>query len=116
MENESDVIFASSYSWSDERIEFSETDEKKNFSTYFLLEKISDTKTKLTIDFYIKKNVIFQFLFNLLQKKKIAEMFAVHLGKAFIFIVFHSECFDDPMSGDGFVEVGGDIRHCFPLR
>jgi hypothetical protein len=75
MENEEDMILASSYSWGDERIEFSETDEKKNFSTYYLLEKISDSKTKLTIDFYLKKSIIYQFLFNLLKKKKTEEMF-----------------------------------------
>lgn len=75
MENESDIMYASSYSWSDERIEFSETDEKKNFSIYFLLEKISENCTKLTIDFYLKKNIFFQFLFNMLKKRKTERMF-----------------------------------------
>jgi hypothetical protein len=75
MDNEQDVIYSSSYSNSGDRIEFSETDEKKISSTYFILEKIADNKTKLTIDFYLKKNIVLQILFNLLKKKKLEKIF-----------------------------------------
>jgi hypothetical protein len=69
MENGESIIYASSYSYHPERIEFSETDEKENV-TYYTLEKINDNKTKLTIDFYIKKNPLVQIIFNLGKKKK----------------------------------------------
>jgi hypothetical protein len=67
------IVYASSYSFSPERIEFSETDEAKKSSCYFILEKISDNKTKLTIDFYLPKNSINQTLFKLLRKNKMEE-------------------------------------------
>jgi hypothetical protein len=79
MDGDTDTIYSSSYSWSEERIEFSETDEKKIYSTYFVIEKIADNKTRLTLDFYLKKSFIFQFLFNLLQKKKTEQMFSKSL-------------------------------------
>jgi hypothetical protein len=70
------VIYTSSYySYHPDRIEFSETDEKKKSSTYFILEKISDNKTKLTIDFYIKKNPLTQSIFKLTRKNKLENNF-----------------------------------------
>ena len=75
MDNEQDVIYSSSYSNSGDRIEFSETDEKKISSTYFILEKIADNKTKLTINFYLKKSTILQLFFKLTRKKKMEETF-----------------------------------------
>lgn len=66
-------IFSSSYSYSPERIEFSETDEKTGNSTYFILEKISNSKTKLTINFYLKKNIFGQTIFNLVRRKSMQE-------------------------------------------
>ena len=72
-ENGQSIIFASSYSYSPERIEFSETDEKQKTTTHFLLEKIGDNKTRLTLDYYIKKNAVNQLIFKLTQKKKIEE-------------------------------------------
>ena len=73
MENGEVVIYASSYSYHPDRIEFSETDEKRKSSTYYTLEKTGDNKTKLTLDYYLGKNVTSQFLFNLVKKKKMEE-------------------------------------------
>jgi hypothetical protein len=64
-------VYASSYSYHPEKIEFSETDEKKKSTTYFILEKISPAKTKLTINFYVKKGPLAPILFNLTEKKKL---------------------------------------------
>jgi hypothetical protein len=69
------VIFASSYSFTPEHIEFSETDEKKTRSTYFTLDKIDEHKTRLTLEFYLNKNPTTQFLFSLTQKRKMKEIF-----------------------------------------
>jgi hypothetical protein len=66
------VIFASSYSFSPERIEFSETDENKKNSTYYTLEKISENSTRLTIDHFIRKSFAGAALFNLFKKKEAA--------------------------------------------
>jgi hypothetical protein len=71
LENGEVVSYASSYSFTPERIKFGETDENKKNSAYFILEKISDNKTKLTVDLYIRKNSIHQLLYKLSKKKQI---------------------------------------------
>jgi predicted nucleic-acid-binding protein len=69
MENGESYIYASSYSFSAERIEFSETAEEDEHTKYYTLEKITDTRTRLTIDYYIPKNFLTQLVFNLKKKK-----------------------------------------------
>jgi hypothetical protein len=69
-ENGESVFFSSSYVYSPDRIEFSETDEKKN-TTYYILEKIEDRKTKLTLDYYIEANPLKKILFKLSKKRKL---------------------------------------------
>ena len=69
------TIYATSYSYQPDRIEFSETDEHKNNSTYYTLEKIEDMKTRLTIDYYVNKNMMQEKLFSITQKNKMEEMF-----------------------------------------
>ncbi|HUR32023.1 MAG TPA: DUF2652 domain-containing protein [Saprospiraceae bacterium] len=64
------VIYSSHYSFSPEKIEFTETDESKSNATAYLIEKITDNKTKLTMDFYKKKSFLENTLFNLTEKKK----------------------------------------------
>jgi hypothetical protein len=73
LENGETVIYSTSYSYSPDRIEFSETDEKKKSSTYYLLEKTGKNKTKLTIDFYLRKNLVSQIMFKLTGKKKMED-------------------------------------------
>jgi hypothetical protein len=70
MENGEVIIYASSYSYSADRIEFSETDEQKKSASYYLLERTGDHNTKLTIDFYLEKNITSQILFKLVKKKE----------------------------------------------
>lgn len=69
------LIYSSSYSFSWERIEFSETDDRKTSSTYFTLEKTGDKKTKLTIDFYLSKSRARHALFVLTRRKKMKETY-----------------------------------------
>ena len=52
------------------KIEYSETDEKKRMAVYFTLDRISDNRSKMTIDVYIRKNLLFQTMFCLVEKKK----------------------------------------------
>jgi hypothetical protein len=70
MEEGEVVTYVSSYRYHPDRIEFSETDEKQHSSTRFLLEKKGNHQTKLTLDFYLRKNFVAQLLFMLLKKKK----------------------------------------------
>jgi hypothetical protein len=75
LENGQVILYATSYTYHPDRIEFSETDEKDKSSTYFTLEKVSDNTTKLTLDFYIKKNIVQEVIFKLRRKKEMEDMF-----------------------------------------
>jgi len=85
-ENGQASIYSSSYSYTPEKIGFSETDEEEKHITYYTLEKKGDDKTKLTVDFYIKKNIISQILFKLSNKKKIEDRFHKSLLNLHTFI------------------------------
>lgn len=69
------AIYTSSYSYHPDRIEFTETDEITKSSTNYLLEKEDNNRTKLTIEFYIKRNMAAQFTFGLTKKKKMESTF-----------------------------------------
>ena len=75
LENGETTIYASSYLFHPDRIEFSETDEKKECSTYYILEKIGDSKVRLTLNFYIKKSITGQFMFKGNRQKKMEDNF-----------------------------------------
>jgi hypothetical protein len=74
MENGEAFIYASSYSFSPEKIEFSETEEKNNSTTYYTLEKLNEHKTNLTVDYYLPKNPVKEFLFRINQKKQMENL------------------------------------------
>jgi hypothetical protein len=75
LDNGQSVIYASSYTYHPDRIEFSETNENEKSTVYFTLDKISADKTRLSLDFYIQKNIASGLLFKLLNKKKTEERF-----------------------------------------
>lgn len=75
MEDGQDIIYSTGYTYHPEKIEFSETDEKKKSSTYYTLEKTGNNKTKLTIDYYLKKNIAEEIIFKLMKKKKLENNF-----------------------------------------
>lgn len=76
LENGETVVYASSYSYTPDRIEFSETDEKTKNTTYFTLIKTGKGKTMLTMDYYIKKNWFgSQLAFNWNRKKAMKASF-----------------------------------------
>jgi hypothetical protein len=70
MENGEITTYGSSYHYQDDRIEFSETDDK-NRSLYYTLEQTGRNKTKLTIDYYLPKNPLNTIWFKLTQKNKL---------------------------------------------
>jgi hypothetical protein len=73
MKNGQTVIYFTSYSYNSEKIEFTETDEKKKSLTYYTLEKTGNNKIKLTLDFYIEKNIAAEIIFKLMRKKKMED-------------------------------------------
>lgn len=75
MENGEATIYSSSYSYSPQRITFSETDEQKKHASYYTLEKIDDHTTRLTLDFYLKKNPVQQLLLRFSGKSKLEARF-----------------------------------------
>jgi hypothetical protein len=75
LDNGQKIVFASSYAYKPERIEFSETDENNQCTIYFTLEKLEEYKTRLTIDYYIEKNFASELLFKLFRKKKTEERY-----------------------------------------
>jgi hypothetical protein len=75
MEDGQVCIHSSSYAFSGERIEFSETDERKRTATYFTLEKIGHKHTKLTIDCYLRKSRARLAWFMLTSRKKMRERY-----------------------------------------
>jgi Protein of unknown function (DUF2652) len=70
MEDGQVIIYASSYSYTPERIEFSETDEQKKSSSYYLLEKTGNNTSRLTLGFYVQKNIVNEILFKQVRKRK----------------------------------------------
>ncbi|MBD0374191.1 MAG: DUF2652 domain-containing protein [Flavisolibacter sp.] len=71
LQNGASTIYASSYSYSPEHIEFSETDEGNNSTTYYTLEKTDAHTTRLTIDYYLPKNIIAEMIFTMNRKKRL---------------------------------------------
>ena len=66
-----ELMYISSFQYNPEgKTIFSETDEKKNSSVYFIAEKTGEHTSRLTIEIYFKRNIIKQALFNKLEKKK----------------------------------------------
>lgn len=72
-------MYASSYNFTADRIEFSETDEKKITAVYFTLLNSGVQKTRLTLDFYIANNLSTQIAFRLLKEKKLKESYSKSL-------------------------------------
>ncbi|MGE5810586.1 MAG: DUF2652 domain-containing protein, partial [Ignavibacteria bacterium] len=80
MEDGNAVIYSSSYSYSDNRIEFSETDEQDRVTVYNTLEQTGNNRTSLIIDYYLKKNLADEIIFKVTKRKKTEESYRKSLG------------------------------------
>jgi hypothetical protein len=69
------VQYTSSFSYSPEKIIYSETIQGKKHAWYQTYEKIGENKTRLTWDVYIKNNIVMRTIFGLFIKKKVEKMF-----------------------------------------
>ena len=57
------------------KIVFSETEENKRSSVYFIMENLGANKARLTLELYLKRNLALQLMFKLGMKKKMEEQF-----------------------------------------
>jgi hypothetical protein len=73
LENGDTRIWSSSYAFHPERIEFSETDEREKSLRHYILERIDDNRSKISIDVYIEKTILQPLLFKLAKKKQMEE-------------------------------------------
>jgi hypothetical protein len=65
------MMYTSSFSYNpEEKIQFSETEEKRKNATHYTIEKISEHSSRLTMDFYLHKNPVRQLLFQLNNKRE----------------------------------------------
>ena len=71
MDNGEAVIYSSSYMYSPEHIEYSETEELNRTTTYYTIVSLAPKRTRLTIDFYIPKNPLAEIFFVWTKKEKI---------------------------------------------
>ncbi|HUR10545.1 MAG TPA: DUF2652 domain-containing protein [Flavitalea sp.] len=75
LESGETIMYSSSYSYQDDRIEFCETDERDQNVTHYLLEKIDDSSTRFTMEYYIGKNFIDSVRFKWSRRKKMESIF-----------------------------------------
>ena len=75
LEKGQQIMYSSSYSFTPEKITYSETNEKKTTSIYSTFQKITENRTGLTVDIYLKKNPVLLSLFKLFEKKKMERSF-----------------------------------------
>ena len=72
-------IYSSSYRYQDDRIEFSETDENKSSTTWFTLQRVAPKRTKLTLDFYLTRNLSALVMFPLFRKRKVEQEYRISM-------------------------------------
>ncbi len=81
-EHGQEFIYTSSFSYDpDTRIVFGETDEEKRHITHYILDKIDDHTSRLTLEHYIAKDPIRQLLFRMTKQAKMEAAFYHSLQK-----------------------------------
>jgi len=70
------IMYASGFSYEPEsRVIFSESDEKLTSTLCFVLEKLTDDRTRLSLEYYLKKDPLKQWAFRLFKKDKMEAEF-----------------------------------------
>ncbi len=75
LEKGSAIIYSSSYSFSPEHIEYGETDDKKTSTLHFTFDSITENRTKMKLELFIKNNPLNKFYYKFFQKKKMEKLF-----------------------------------------
>ena len=71
MEDGEEYTYSTSYIYGGDKIEFSESDERSDSLVYYTIEKTGKKSSKLTLEYYIKNNLINKLLFNLTKKSSL---------------------------------------------
>lgn len=71
MDGHEEITCTSSLSFSPDRIVFSETDVNKSVSLYFTLEALGSDRTRLTVDLYLRKGLLRELAFKLVEGRKL---------------------------------------------
>ncbi len=75
------VMYASGFSYDPEsRVIFSETDEKFTGTLCFVLEKLGEERTRLSLEYYLKKDLLKQLAFRFFKKDKMETNFQKSLA------------------------------------
>ncbi len=70
------IMYTSSFSYNpDQKIEYSETDEKKECSVFYIMERTGGDHSRLTMELYLKKNWFLKTIFSLTLKNKMEGSF-----------------------------------------
>ncbi len=76
------IMYSTSFSYNpDQTIEYSETDEKRECSVFYIMEKTGENNSRLTLELYLKKNWLLQTIFSLTMKKRMAGEFQRSLDR-----------------------------------
>jgi hypothetical protein len=75
LENGEAFIYSSSYFYSDEKLEFSETNETDKTITVYTIDILGARQSRLTIDYYVSNGFVNTLLFNLFKRNKLKESF-----------------------------------------
>ena len=75
MENGEALIYSSSYFYSDEKLEFSETNETDKSITVYTIDIFEGKKSRLTIDYYVSNGFLNSTLFSLFRKNKLKDSY-----------------------------------------
>lgn len=75
LENGEAFIYSSSYYYTNEKLEFSETNETDKSITYYTIDILGEKRSRLTIDYYVNNGLVNTFLFKLVKRKKLEERF-----------------------------------------
>lgn len=70
---ESAIYTSSYYSYSEERIEFTEADENNKTLRRYILEKIAKNKSRFTLEHYVERGLFTSLVFSLTKKKAMEE-------------------------------------------
>jgi hypothetical protein len=71
LDKRSVILYTSSFSQANDIITLVETDEKKMGEMHVTLQSLTDGKTLVTLDYYLRKNPLIQLMFSLFMKKKL---------------------------------------------
>lgn len=63
--------YSTSYIYEGDRIEFTESDDKGNNLVYYILEKLGEHRSKLTIEYFIPANIVSRLVFNFKKKQEL---------------------------------------------